>query len=106
LQRTARSAIADPDLVFVSTATACEAETKASFITLILDVGGHLGWIAKQVGHTSSKMIFERYYCYITTYQSDNGQKFLERVSNSTMKMFKQFPKSTPSSKKGNQRNH
>jgi integrase len=60
-------------------------QTRHTFITLMLDAGEHIGWIAKQVGHTSPKMIFERYYSYIKNYQSEDGQKFLERVYNPIM---------------------
>ena len=55
-------------------------QTRHTFITLMLDAGEHIGWIARQVGHTSPKMIFERYYSYIKNYQSDDGLKFMERV--------------------------
>ena len=55
-------------------------QTRHTFITLMLDSGEHIGWIARQVGHTSPKMIFERYYSYIKNYQSDDGLKFMERV--------------------------
>ena len=55
-------------------------QTRHTFIILMLDSGEHIGWIARQVGHTSPKMIFERYYSYIKNYQSDDGLKFMERV--------------------------
>ncbi len=54
--------------------------TRHTYITMMLDSGEHIGWVARQVGHTSPKMIFERYYKYIKNYQGDDGEKFMERV--------------------------
>jgi hypothetical protein len=48
-------------------------------------------------------MIFERYYSYIKNYQSEDGQKFLERVYNPIME---NVEKTTPPSKRGNQYDH
>jgi integrase len=56
--------------------------TRHTYITMMLDSGEHIGWVARQVGHTSAKMIFERYYSYIENYQADDGQKFMDRVYN------------------------
>ena len=59
--------------------------TRHTFITMMLDSGEHIGWVARQVGHTSAKMIFERYYSYIENYQTDDGQKFMDRVYNARL---------------------
>lgn len=59
--------------------------TRHTFITMMLDSGEHIGWVARQVGHTSAKMIFERYYSYIENYQTDDGQKFMDRVYNAKL---------------------
>ena len=55
-------------------------QTRHTFITMMLDAGEHIGWVARQAGHTSPKMILERYYSYIKNYQAEDEQKFLERV--------------------------
>jgi len=47
---------------------------------MMLDAGEHVGWVARQVGHSSFKMIYDHYYSYITNYQSNDGAKFMERV--------------------------
>jgi len=52
---------------------------------MMLDNGEHMGWVARQVGHNSPKMIFERYYSYIQNYQSDDGQKFMSKLNDITM---------------------
>ncbi|MCP3951329.1 MAG: site-specific integrase [Desulfobacterales bacterium] len=54
--------------------------TRSTFITMMLDAGEHVGWVARQVGHSSFKMIYDHYYSYITNYQSDDGAKFMGRV--------------------------
>jgi len=54
--------------------------TRHTYITMMLDNREHIGWIARQVGHTSPKMILERYYSYIKDYQSEDGQRFMEMV--------------------------
>ena len=59
--------------------------TRHTYITMMLDSGEHIGWVARQVGHTSAKMIFERYYSYIENYQTDDGQKFMDRVYNAKL---------------------
>lgn len=77
-------------------------QTRHTFITLMLDGGEHIGWIARQVGHTSPKMIFERYYSYIKNYQSDDGLKFMERVYSPIMeKVEKTTPNLPHHQKKG-----
>ena len=77
-------------------------QTRHTFITLMLDSGEHIGWIARQVGHTSPKMIFERYYSYIKNYQSDDGLKFMERVYGPIMgKVEKTTPNLPHHQKKG-----
>jgi integrase len=77
-------------------------QTRHTFITLMLDSGEHIGWIARQVGHTSPKMIFERYYSYIKNYQSDDGMKFMERVYSPIMeKVEKTTPNLPHHQKKG-----
>lgn len=54
--------------------------TRSTFITMMLDAGEHVGWVARQVGHSSFQMIYQNYYSYITNYQADDGAKFMERV--------------------------
>ena len=60
--------------------------TRHTFLTMMLDNREHIGWIARQVGHTSPKMILERYYSYIKDYQSEDGQRFMEMVGRSDKK--------------------
>lgn len=54
--------------------------TRHTYITMMLDNREHIGWIARQVGHTSPKMILERYYSYIKDYQNEDGHRFMAMV--------------------------
>ena len=56
-------------------------DTRASFITNSLDAKERMGFVQKQVGHTTTKMIVNHYYNYIPS--KDDGQK-LEEAWNST----------------------
>ena len=60
---------------------------------MILDGSETPGWVAKMMGHTSLKMIYEYYYSYIKNYQSEDEQKYMERVYNPIMK---EAEKTTP----------
>jgi integrase len=60
-------------------------QTRHTFATLMLDGFETPGWVARMMGHTSLKMIYDHYYSYIKDYQSEEGQKFMERVYNPIM---------------------
>jgi len=60
------------------------------------------GWVAKMMGHTSLKMIYEHYYSNIKNYQSEDGQKFIERVYSPIMKEAENTIPNLPHQKKGN----
>ena len=55
-------------------------QTRHTFATLMLDSGELPGWVASMMGHSSLKMILERYYSYIKNYQRDDGSAFMENV--------------------------
>ena len=44
------------------------------------------GWVAKQMGHVSLKMIFDHYFKYIEMYQKDDGAPFMKNVYEPSMK--------------------
>jgi integrase len=60
--------------------------TRHTFATLMLDSGEVPGWVQKMMGHSSLKMILERYYSHIKNYERDDGTAFMERVYSPTMK--------------------
>lgn len=39
--------------------------TRSTYISMMIDGGADMGWVAKQVGHTSLKMIYDHYYKYM-----------------------------------------
>jgi len=49
--------------------------TRSTYISMMLDAGADMGWVAKQVGHTSFKMIYEHYYKYMK--KDDPSDKIL-----------------------------
>ena len=49
--------------------------TRSTFITMMLDAGADMGWVAGQVGHTSFQMIYEHYYKYMK--KDDPSDKIL-----------------------------
>lgn len=55
-------------------------QTRHTFATLMLDSGEVPGWVQKMMGHSSLKMILERYYSHIKNYERDDGTAFMERV--------------------------
>jgi len=60
-------------------------QTRHTFATLMLDGFETPGWVARMMGQTSLKMIYDHYYSYIKDYPSEEGQKFIERVYNPIM---------------------
>ncbi len=55
-------------------------QTRHTFATLMLDAGELPGWVQGMMGHSSMKMILERYYSHIQNYQRDDGRTFMENV--------------------------
>jgi len=75
-------------------------QTRHTFATLMLDGFESPGWVAKMMGHTSLKMIYDHYYSYIKNYQSEDGQKFIERVYSPIMKENKKTTSFLPQQQK------
>ncbi|MBF0477216.1 MAG: site-specific integrase, partial [Deltaproteobacteria bacterium] len=55
-------------------------QTRHTFATLMLDAGELPGWVQQMMGHVSLQMILEKYYSYIKNYQRDDGNSFMQRV--------------------------
>ncbi len=52
-----------------------DKDTRKTFITMMLDAGADMGWVAEQVDHTSFKMIYEHYCKYMK--KADPSDKIL-----------------------------
>ena len=59
-------------------------QTRHTFATLMLDAGELPGWVQGMMGHSSMKMILERYYSHIRNYKRDDGRAFMENVYSPT----------------------
>jgi integrase len=51
-------------------------QTRHTFATLALSAGEELGWVARQLGHTSSQMVIQHYYKYIKNNTRQDGSAF------------------------------
>ena len=52
--------------------------TRHTFATLIVSSGENLEWVMKMMGHSSLKMITDKYFSYIPNITHNDGSKFLE----------------------------
>ena len=53
-------------------------QTRHTFATLMVSTGENLGWVMKMMGHSSLKMITDKYFSYIPNVTHMDGSKFLE----------------------------
>jgi integrase len=53
-------------------------QTRHTFATLMVSSGENLGWVMKMMGHSSLKMITDKYFSYIPNVTHNDGSKFLE----------------------------
>ena len=51
-------------------------QTRHTFATLALSAGEAIGWVAKQMGHTSTAMIIRHYYKFIPNLTRQDGSAF------------------------------
>ena len=51
-------------------------QTRHTFATLALSAGEAIGWVAKQMGHASTKMVIEHYYRFIPNLTRQDGSAF------------------------------
>lgn len=53
-------------------------QTRHTFATMMISAGENLGWVQKMMGHSSLKMITDKYFSYIPNMTHNDGSKFLE----------------------------
>jgi integrase len=68
-------------------------QTRHTFATAAISSGENLGWVQKMMGHSSLKMITDKYFSYIPNMTHNDGSKFLSEYE---MKQEKMWPKCGP----------
>jgi integrase len=53
-------------------------QTRHTFATIMVSTGENLGWVMKMMGHSSMKLITDKYFSYIPSVTHNDGSKFLE----------------------------
>jgi len=61
-------------------------QTRHTFATMMISSGENLGWIQKMMGHSSLKMITDKYFTYIPNMTHNDGSKFLDEYNKKTGK--------------------
>jgi integrase len=59
-------------------------QTRHTFATMMISSGENLGWVQKMMGHSSLKMITDKYFTYIPNMTHNDGAKFLEEYNKKT----------------------
>lgn len=58
-------------------------QTRHTFASLMLQAGEDPAWIARMMGHTTTKMLYERYAAFIRYRTRQDGAAYLEQVRRS-----------------------
>lgn len=53
-------------------------QTRHTFATMMISTGENLGWVQKMMGHTTLKMITDKYFSYVPNMTHNDGSKFME----------------------------
>ena len=59
-------------------------QTRHTFATMMISSGENLGWVQKMMGHTTLKMITDKYFSYIPNITHKDGTKFVEEFNKKT----------------------
>jgi integrase len=68
-------------------------QTRHTFATMMVSTGENLGWIQKMMGHSSLKMITDKYFSYIPNMTHNDGSKFMEEYEKKVKKEPQMSPK-------------
>ena len=66
--------------------------TRHTFATLMLSSGENVGWVQRMMGHTSLRMIQERYYRYIPNLTHQDGSAFQEKFGKALAEVTPKLP--------------
>jgi len=61
-------------------------QTRHTFATMMKSAGENLGWVQRMLGHSSLKMITDKYFSYIPNMTHNDGSKFLSEYELKTKK--------------------
>jgi len=53
-------------------------QTRHTFATMMISAGENLGWVQRMMGHSSLKMITDKYFAYLPNMTHQDGVRFLE----------------------------
>jgi integrase len=56
-------------------------QTRHTFATMMISSGENLGWVQKMMGHSTLKMITDKYFSYVPNMTHNDGSKFMEEYS-------------------------
>ncbi len=55
-------------------------QCRYTFASLMLQAGEDPAWVARMLGHTTTKMLYERYHRFIQHRTRRNGELYLQRL--------------------------
>lgn len=61
-------------------------QTRHTFATMMISSGENLGWVQNMMGHSSLKMITDKYFSYIPNMTHKDGSRFMEEYTKKTGK--------------------
>lgn len=53
-------------------------QTRHTFATMMISAGENLGWVQRMMGHSSLKMITDKYFAYLPNMTHMDGSRFME----------------------------
>ena len=67
-------------------------QTRHTFATLMITAGENIGWVQKMMGHSSLKMIIEKYYAFIPNMTHNDGSAFMKEYEDQTAQSTPKVP--------------
>ncbi|MCE5262626.1 MAG: site-specific integrase [Deltaproteobacteria bacterium] len=71
-------------------------QTRHTFATLMVTSGENIGWVQKMMGHTSLKMIIEKYFAYIPNMTHNDGSLFVKEYEGGAAESTPKVPQAAP----------
>jgi integrase len=61
----------------------------------MITAGENIGWVQRMMGHSSSKMIVEKYYAFIPNMTHNDGSLFVKEYEDRVTKSTPKVPQAT-----------